>query len=182
MAFDMLRQVPGAGDLTAKGYQERYAELQKLFAKYQFKGLKLAPLALTVHDKLALRRKIREANGEGMVFKLLAAPYTAGRPASGGSQLKFKFVTSGTFIVHGVTSGKRSVTLSLYDGTVIGKVTIPANKEMPALGSIVEVRYLYCFKGGSLFQPVYLGVRDDIEARDCTKKQLKYKPDAEEEA
>jgi len=38
------------------------------------------------------------------------------------------------------------------------------------------VRYLYAYEGGSLFQPTYLGQRADLEAGDCVKSQLKYKP------
>jgi bifunctional non-homologous end joining protein LigD len=37
------------------------------------------------------------------------------------------------------------------------------------------VRYLYAHLGGSIFQPVYLGVRDDIRAEECVIGQLKYK-------
>ena len=45
---------------------------------------------------------------------------------------------------------------------------LPANQ-------IVEVRYLYAYPGGSLYQPVYLGARDDIQLDDCTIQQLKFK-------
>jgi bifunctional non-homologous end joining protein LigD len=37
---------------------------------------------------------------------------------------------------------------------------------------------LYAFKGGSVFQPVYLGVREDLTQEDCTLDQLKYKAEA----
>jgi bifunctional non-homologous end joining protein LigD len=41
----------------------------------------------------------------------------------------------------------------------------------------VECRYLYAFKeSGSIYQPVFLGVRDDIQHTECTTAQLKYKP------
>jgi hypothetical protein len=43
----------------------------------------------------------------------------------------------------------------------------------------VEIRYLYCTgPGGSLYQPIYLGERDDMPVSDCTveRQQLKYKP------
>ena len=43
----------------------------------------------------------------------------------------------------------------------VGNVSVPANQKMPKKGALVEVRYLYCFPEGCLFQPVYLGVRDD---------------------
>ena len=35
---------------------------------------------------------------------------------------------------------------------------------------------------GSLFQPVYLGVRDDIAATECTRDQLKFRKEPEEVA
>jgi len=44
-----------------------------------------------------------------------------------------------------------------------------------AVDSIIEVRYLYAYKGGNLYQPTYLGVRDDISFEDCLISQLKYK-------
>ena len=59
-----------------------------------------------------------------------------------------------------------------------GNVTIPVGAEIPAVGDIIEVRYLYAFReSGSLFQPVYIGVRDDIdlELKDCCVNQLKWK-------
>jgi bifunctional non-homologous end joining protein LigD len=51
---------------------------------------------------------------------------------------------------------------------------------MPKIGSVIEVRMLYCFKGGCLYQPTYIGSRDDINIEECTTKQLKYKPDPED--
>ena len=64
-----------------------------------------------------------------------------------------------------------------------GNVTIPPNHEIPAPGWIVECRYLYAFKeSGCIYQPVYLGVRDDIRAEECTTAQLKYKAESEARA
>lgn len=60
----------------------------------------------------------------------------------------------------------------------VGNVSIPPNHEIPAVGAVVECRYLYAFPGGSIFQPVYLGVRDDIPKEECVISQLKYKPQA----
>ena len=37
------------------------------------------------------------------------------------------------------------------------------------------MRYLYAHPGGSLYQPVYLGPRDDVDREDCRLSQLKYK-------
>ena len=46
---------------------------------------------------------------------------------------------------------------------------------IPAAGAIIEVRYLYAYPGGSLYQPVYLCRRDDVALSACTLAQLKYK-------
>lgn len=63
----------------------------------------------------------------------------------------------------------------LRSEAAVGNVSIPANREVPAVGTVVEVRYLYAAQGGSLYQPVYLGVRSDIEAPECVVAQLKFK-------
>ncbi len=47
------------------------------------------------------------------------------------------------------------------------------------MNSVIEVRYLYAYQGGSLYQPTYIGVRDDMRVEDCVISQLKYKKDAE---
>jgi bifunctional non-homologous end joining protein LigD len=45
----------------------------------------------------------------------------------------------------------------------------------------VEVRSLYAFKeSGCLFQPVYLGLRSDLDQEECTVDQLKYKAETME--
>ena len=76
-------------------------------------------------------------------------------------------------------NGKRSVKIGVLDGERMiscGNVTIPVGAQIPGIGEIIECRYLYAFKeSGSLFQPVYLGVRDDLELKDCQVNQLKWK-------
>jgi bifunctional non-homologous end joining protein LigD len=82
-------------------------------------------------------------------------------------------------------NSKRSVSLMLFDGDKViqvGNVTIPPNEKIPVPGATVECRYLYCFRGGSIFQPVYLGERDDIPSEECVIGQLKYKPGLDEAA
>jgi len=121
---------------------------------------------------------LREENREGIVFKRLDAPYTPGKPNSGGPQLKFKFVATLSAIVAKVNT-RRSVEISLLKGRSLiscGNVTIPANHDIPKTGMVVEVRYLYAHRGSSaLFQPVYLGPRDDVPAGECLASQLKFK-------
>jgi len=85
---------------------------------------------------------------EGVVFKEIDAPFSAGRPNSGGSQRKFKFVETASFGVTGINQA-RSVTLGLHDGDTLvpaGKVAIPQNQSIPVIGSVVEVRYLYAYR------------------------------------
>jgi bifunctional non-homologous end joining protein LigD len=122
---------------------------------------------------------LRAGNAEGAVLKDLEAPYTAGRPASGGSQLKHKFHATASCVVTGQNQ-QRSVELGLVreDGHLhfSGNVTIPPNHPVPESGKVVEIRYLYAFhESGKLFQPVYLGQRDDIAPDECTVGQLKFK-------
>lgn len=128
-------------------------------------------------DKADRLAGLRAENTEGVVFKHLAAPYVAGRPNSGGTQRKFKFVATVSAVVTTVNQ-QRSVGVSLLDGAdwkPVGNVTIPANHEVPQLGAVVEVRYLYATSGSALYQPIYLGVRSDVEAPECTAAQLKFK-------
>ena len=57
-----------------------------------------------------------------------------------------------------------------------GNVTIPPNHQIPKAGTVVEVRYLYAFReSGIIYQPVYLGPRNDIDPSECRVEQLKYK-------
>ena len=163
-------------------YTERHLRLMNLLASFQHRHIQLVSTAFDAKDKRAMFESLKADKREGVVFKHTDAPYIAGRPASGGSQLKFKFCATTSFVV-GKINAKRSVSLLLYAGqnlTHAGNVTIPANHEIPAKDWIVECRYLYAFKeSGCIFQPVYLGVRDDVRAAECTTDQLKYKPEEE---
>ena len=129
-------------------------------------------------DKRAAFARIERINGEGVVFKRRDMLYAPGRPNSGGPALKFKFKESSTAICLGdSTDGKRSIRLGLLsiEGAMVnvGKVTVPPNQPVPKPNDLVEVRYLYRYENGSLFQPVLLGVRDDQERCDCTLSQVK---------
>ena len=174
--FDLL-QLNGQ-DLAGLGYLERYAKLTALAANLP--GVQIVPIYTTTEEKRAAFARIKAARGEGVVFKKKTSHYKPGRPASGGNQLKYKFTASATLEVAAQTKGKRSVALVGYDkhgkAIKLGNVTISANYEIPAVGAIVEVEYLYAYEGGSLYQPVYRGIRDDQNQQDCTVSQLKLKP------
>lgn len=176
-AFDLL--FLGGEDMRPLGYGERYLKLMNLLASFQHPHLPLVENQFRPKEKQREFQRLREQGREGVVFKHIDAPYTAGRPSSGGTQHKFKFHETASFIVTKMNA-KRSVMLVLYDGGRIvnaGNVTIPPNHEVPEPGSVVECRYLYAFReSGCIYQPVYLGVRDDIPSGDCTTDQLKFKP------
>ena len=178
--FDLL-ELDGA-DYKPKTYDDRYAALGYLLPKNKSHIVKVAT-AYGAAEKQGLFDRLEEDQAEGIVFKDRYAPYTAGRPNTGGSMLKFKFYSTLSVICSSVNVGRRSIALELLDGkkrVPVGNVTVYPNQEIPAVGDIVEVRYLYAYKGGSLFQPVLLTVREDLDEKDCTVAQLKYKPEDEE--
>jgi bifunctional non-homologous end joining protein LigD len=159
-------------------------------AKYALSGckqIKSVPVAVTTEEKRALWDKVKGAHGEGVVFKLIKSIVKEGRPNSGGDWLKFKFTESASCWVMEVNSGKRSVKIGLQDDyrkpqmIPVGNVTIPPNYDVPAAGDIVEVEYLYAYKGGSLYQPVYRGKRSDVYIEACIIGQLKFKPEGRDE-
>jgi ATP-dependent DNA ligase len=174
-AFDLL-EVKG-NDMRHRRYIDRHAGLLMTIPP-NLPALRWVTTTTDPNDKLETFEDIKESGSEGVVFKDMNAPYSPGRPNSGGPQLKFKFVESASFIVT-ARNEKRSVTLGLFDGDELvgaGNVTIPPNHEVPAVGEIVECRYLYAYReSGSIYQPVYQGKRCDIPATDCTTDQLKYK-------
>lgn len=159
------------------GYKRRYAKLSKLIKK-SMTSLTLADTAWTKDEKLVKYQNLKKNNEEGVVFKHIDAHYTPGRPASGGSQLKFKFCSTASVIAGDQNEGKRSVEMYVWNGIEkvnVGNVTVYPNQSIPKKGTILEIKYLYAYKDGSLYQPVLLGVRDDISNKDCIIGQLKYK-------
>lgn len=174
--FDILQV--GSTDLRPRPYSQRLAELACLLTGHEHGSLRLVFTAISATGKANLLRDLRENGREGIVLKRLDAPYTTGRPASGGAQLKFKFYETASCLVTGLNE-KRSVALGLkQNGQLVacGNVTIPPDKDIPGVGTLVDVKYLYAFVDSHvLFQPVFLGAREDIHAEDCTLDQLKYK-------
>lgn len=170
--FDILERE--GHDLRGSELSDRIVELNDLMDDLECDNIVKVPTYFTKIQKKKAFEELKANNAEGVVFKNISAPYTMGRPASGGNYLKYKFVETGSFIVNKLNN-KRSVELRLNNGVVVGNVTIPINFEIPKVGSIVEVRYLYAYKNGSLYQPVYLGERSDIDENECVEDQLKYK-------
>ena len=180
-AFDLL--FLNGVDLRGHSFNRRYCALLNLLASGLPKHIRVVSCWVDPTDKLAWLATLKRENAEGIVFKQLSASYTAGRPNSGGSQLKHKFVATLSAVVSQVNT-QRSVGLRLlnHEGwQPVGNVTSPPNHKVPAVGAVIEVRYLYAYPDGSLFQPVYLGEREDVGPEECVISQLKFKATEEDE-
>ena len=156
-----------------------YSRHKKLQDKLVLKHLIPVETAWTGDGKAAMYKRLVEERAEGVVFKLIYAPYSAGRPASGGAQFKCKFYESASCIVGSVSDVKSSISVQVIDdfGNThnVGNVTVYPNQVTPAVGDVVEVKYLYFYPKGSLYQPVLLGVRDDVDQNECLLSKLKIK-------
>ena len=175
-AFDLLEM--GSVGTHGSSYASRLTLLEDLIVKDG--PIEVVKTARTAEEKAKMLADLRNANAEGAVFKDKTAYHEAGRPDTGGSQLKFKFYDTASVLVVAGREGKRSVGMEVIDNGLrefVGNVTIPPNKDVPQAGQIIEVRYLYAYRGGSIYQPTYLNVRDDIDENACTLRQLKFKRD-----
>jgi len=175
--FDLLEL--NGENLRPLPYRKRLERLVSLLlSTANHPHVRFVETAFTTERKTELWERLRRENREGIVFKRLDAPYTPGKPNSGGPQLKFKFVATLSAIVAKVNT-QRSVEISLLKGRSLiscGNVTIPANHDIPKVGAVVEVRYLYAYRESHcLHQPVYLGLRDDVDPGECLASQLKFK-------
>ena len=177
-AFDLLEY--NGENLRVLPYRIRLARLIDLLllTRSDFKHIRLVETAFSTQQKTTLWERLKRENREGIVFKRLDAPYVPGRPNSGGPQLKFKFVATVSAVVAKINV-QRSVEISLFNGRSLvscGNVTIPANHEIPTVGTVVDARYLYAYRDSlALYQPVYLGPRDDVDPGECLVSQLKFK-------
>ncbi len=180
-AFDLLQL--GEEDLRNRPYEERWERLMKVLEPGHFTHLERVESAFTPARKALLFKRLQAEKREGVVLKRLDAPYTPGKPSSGGPQLKHKFYATLSAVVAKINA-QRSVELRLLNGKgwiPCGNVTIPPNHQVPKVGAVVEIRYLYAFKESYvLYQPVYLGVRTDIEQHECVVSQLKFKGEEDE--
>lgn len=182
-AFDLLEL--NGEDLRSQAYLQRYTRLKAILNGGQPKSpvpnIVCSDLIRGTAAKREFFDSIKARGLEGVVFKQTGATYEAGRPNSGGSQRKYKFCAEATCMVGGQNGGKRSVSLQVLDehGNLrdIGNCTIPANFDVPKFGRLVEIRYLYAFRNGSLYQPVYKGERTDKTSPD-EYKTLKFKAEA----
>lgn len=183
VVFDILH---ADGDLRSVPYRDRFDRLLQelsriaVASKHRLEHILPVPTWRTRAEKEAGLQELYAAKAEGVVFKRASAAYAPGRS---GSHVKFKFTATCSARVRTVNR-KRSVGLELLDEhgrwIGIGNVSVSARHDIPQVGSLVEVRYLYATAGRQLYQPVYLGLRDDIGESDCNLSQLKFKKDEED--
>jgi bifunctional non-homologous end joining protein LigD len=178
--FDLLSL--NGEDYRAKPGEERYKALHSVFGNAESDLLTVVRTAFTVEEKRAMIEEVRSRDGEGVVIKRRSAPYAPGKPASGGSQRKWKFTESATVVAGEMTAGKSSVAMHAPDRatgemTYLGKCTLPANAPKIKEGDLIEVSYLYLHegKGGCLFQTTFKGLRPDQDEPDYLD-EFKYKP------
>lgn len=124
---------------------------------------------------------VRARGGEGLVGKRKDAPYSPGMNSK--DQFKYPYLARVTCYVEGHDGTKRSVKIAVLDAkgepVSLKKVTVPVNHQMPEVGTIVDIEYLYAYQSGGLAQPRYIGVREDRRREHCVATQLKFKQEDE---
>jgi hypothetical protein len=176
-AFDLL-DLDGA-DLRPQPCVERKRILNTLSDRFGGNITVLAD-AFTAAEKRALYEQTRAAGQEGVMFKEMAAPYTEGRPNSGGPHIKAKHWKDISVIVTRAKTDKRSVVMGLFDDNEelveVGAVTVPVNKAMPVDGSVLDVKYLHMTgPGGALFLPTWKRLRNDVDPQEARMSRVHYK-------
>jgi len=174
-AFDLV--ATAADPAGQRRCEDRYLALQQLLRAAPSPYWIAVATAFTPADAKALNKAVFHAKGEGLVGKLKDAPYT---PGVSEDQFKFPYLDRATVFVERHDGTKRSVHIAVLDvdgnPMPLKKVTIPANYDIPPVGAIVDVEYLYAHATGGLAQPRYKGVRSDRRMEHCVASQLKFKP------
>ncbi|MEI7911838.1 MAG: WGR domain-containing protein [Verrucomicrobiota bacterium] len=174
-AFDLL-EVKGR-DFRQRRYLDRHSGLIMTIPPSQ-PALRRVSSAVDPNDKVEIFEELRQTGCKGVVFKDVNAPFSPGRPASGGPQLTYGFIVSASFVAADQTA-RRCVALGLYDDESLvpaGSVAIPPGQPIPGIGEVVEVRYRFAVReSGCIHEPVYVGKRPGIPAAECGIHQLKYR-------
>jgi bifunctional non-homologous end joining protein LigD len=181
-AFDLL-EIDGK-DVRSFSFEQRYALLKEFVDERGTAFIELLECNFTESQKRSHLEWVKNIRREGVVFKRLDAAYV---PGKNDVAMKYKLVESSTCIVV-ARNAQRSVQIGMRDGVdgpmvPVGNVTIPANHEIPAVGALVEVEYLYYNPGGALEQPVFLGLRTDLTEEAAVTAQItRTKPGVDGEA
>lgn len=173
--FDILRiQNRALSNLSAK---ERYDIYSSLDAG---SNIVKVPMHFGTANKLSFLETIANKTGteivEGVVAKLLSAPYLPGRASpTNATQFKYKYVSDVSCVVLEVHKTKRSVSIGILQNNRmrnIGNVGIPVNHPMPAENDIIDVQYRHLFANGDLCEPVFLKARQDVLLSECVIEQI----------
>jgi bifunctional non-homologous end joining protein LigD len=180
IAFDLLRD--SGKSLASTPYRDRHALLCDLVDR---NGDGISVFAAQTWDTEGAKRRAFNdllAGAEGVVFKSAGAGHAPGTRSE--RYVKCKFWESATCMVDGINE-QRSIRLAMIcngERIGVGNCTVPSNYEIPAIDAFVEIKYLYAYRGGSLYQPQYHGQRADVSIGDCYAAQLKYKGEGREVA
>lgn len=179
--FDVLEFA--GEDVSGETYEQRFARLTDEIEPGLSEPVRVLETATTPKAKRALYERLMASGAEGIVFKRKDAPWNAGRPSSGGTQLKCKFVASADVLI--VENAGNAYRMQVYEkgklrdvGNVFSGTTNESRAALDAqLGKgkrvVAEVRYLYATDDLNLFQPVFVRARTDKAERDCLLSQLK---------
>lgn len=131
----------------------------------------------TQEEKRDLYAWCKANHAEGLMFKNRRGTYHEGRRSSDLQKVKFT-ETVDCIILETWREGRRSIRVGLYEnGTMVdvGAITMTEeNLAIATVGQVVEARYLYVAKDRRLYQPRFLGFRDDKSPDECTIDQLKF--------
>lgn len=178
IAYDML--VQRDNDICDRDFDERFANLEVLLEDTV--PHLLAETAYSEEEKRAMLKKAQDEKWEGIMVRLGSSEYKVGRCKN---IFKYKLWATATCRVLSTNSGVRSVQLALRDekgdDVFCGNVTVPPNQDIPEAYSLVEVRYLYAMEGGSLYQPVLMRPRDDVDECDLRSDMRQAPPERRKE-
>jgi bifunctional non-homologous end joining protein LigD len=170
-AWDLLEYE--GEDLRSLSYLDRYNKLVSL--NLDSSVVEVVKLVTGSYDKKILFERLRKTGKEGIVFKRLNAKFSEGK---GDDQFKFKFYAEASVIVIAGRPGKASIGMEVINSAGIREFVgycSCSRFPLPAVGSIAEIKYLYAYPGGCLYQPAFKDLRDDVDLNECTTAKLKYK-------
>lgn len=175
--FHVFDLIPHGGETTP--FMFRHAALEGWVATVRADApslvdhVRLLPTAKDREAKLRLVQVVSQHNGEGWMVKGDASPYDWGSRVNHSLKMK-RTHTADCVVMARDTNGKENFTLGVW--TDMGLVEVgqasAIGKVNAAVGSVVEVKYLYVGAGGKLVQPTVLRKRLDKLNEDCTFDQL----------
>jgi bifunctional non-homologous end joining protein LigD len=177
LVFDVLAL--GGEDLRALSGLERWQRLSDEVEPGLSEPVSVVAVAITTKQKQALHKRLVSKRAEGIVFKRTDAAYRAGR---GSTQLKWKFLKSADVVV--VENAGNAYRMQVkhngkwFDvGKVFAGTTNASRAQLDQIlkdgtHPVCEVQYLYASADFQLVQPVFVRIRDDKAASDCSRDQL----------